>query len=441
MKILIQNGRVIDPKSGLDQIGDVMLVNGRIAAMPIHASRTDPAGHQLTHFGEQRAADRVIDARGCWVIPGLIDLNARLGEPGGEHAHMLQSELAAAGAGGVTSVVCPPDTSPVLDEPGLVEMLKFRAQKRHAARVFPLGALTRGLEGEALTAMVELADAGCVGFGQADKPIVNTQTLARAMQYAATYDYTTWLRPQDPWFGQGGVAASGAYATRLGLAGIPVMAETIALQTIFDLVRATMGRVHLQRVSSAAGVALVRAAKQEGLPVSADVSMNSLFLVDNDIGFFDSRMRLSPPLRTARDRDALRGAVLDGTLDAIVSDHTPVSEDGKLLPFAEAEVGATGLELLLHLVLRLAQESHISVLEALKPVTMRAAGVLGKSSIGHLSLQGQADVVVFDPRPTWLVTSKNIVSQGKHTPFSGFEMQGRVLATVVNGHLAFARND
>ena len=422
MKILIQGGRIIDPNSGLDSLGDVAVSNGRIASLGQAQQGFQP--------------DKVIDAKNCWVIPGLIDLNARLGEPGGEHAHMLQSELAAAGAGGVTSVVCPPDTSPVLDEPGLVEMLKFRAQKRHAARVFPLGALTRGLQGESLTAMVELADSGCVGFGQADVPVVNTQTLQRAMQYASTHGYTTWLRPQDTWLGKG-VAASGAYATRLGLAGVPVMAETIALQTIFDLVRATSAHVHLQRISSAAGVALLKAAKAEGLPVTADVSMNSLFLVDNDIGFFDSRMRLSPPLRGARDRAALRAGLLDGTIDAIVSDHTPVSEDGKLLPFAEAEVGATGLELFLNLLLRLAQDMKITTAEALKFVTMRPAKVLDKNSIGHLSVHGQADVVVFDPRINWTVNPGQLLSQGKHTPFSGFEMQGKVKATVVNGHLAY----
>jgi dihydroorotase len=422
MKILIQGGRIIDPSSGLDQQGDVAVSNGRIASLGRSAQGFQP--------------DKVIDASGCWVIPGLVDLNARLGEPGGEHAHMLQSELAAAGAGGVTSVVCPPDTSPVLDEPGLVEMLKFRAQKRHAARVFPLGALTRGLQGESLTAMVELSDAGCVGFGQADVPVVNTQTLQRAMQYASTHGYTTWLRPQDTWLGKG-VAASGAYATRLGLAGVPVMAETIALQTIFDLVRATSARVHLQRISSAAGVTLLKAAKAEGLPVTADVSMNSLFLVDNDIGFFDSRMRLSPPLRGSRDRTALRAGLQDGTIDAIVSDHTPVSEDGKLLPFAEAEVGATGLELLLNLLLRLAEDMKLSTADALKFVTMRPAKVLDKNSIGHLSVHGQADVVVFDPRINWTVNSGQLLSQGKHTPFSGFEMQGKVKATVVNGHLAY----
>ncbi|MDI9334759.1 MAG: dihydroorotase [Cytophagales bacterium] len=422
MKILIQGGRIIDTQSGMDAVGDVLVVNGRIASI----------GQAQQGF----QADKVIDAKGCWVIPGLVDLNVRLGEPGGEHAQMLQSELAAAGAGGVTSVVCPPDTSPVLDEPGLVEMLKFRAQKRHAARVFPLGALTRGLKGESLTAMLELADAGCVGFGQANEPIVNTQTLQRAMQYAATHGLTVWLSPQDAWLGKG-IAASGAYATRLGLAGIPVMAETIALQTIFDLQRNTGARVHLQRISSAAGVALLGAAKAEGLPVSADVSMHSLFLIDSDIGYFDSRMRLAPPLRQARDREALRAAVMDGTIDAIVSDHTPVSEDGKALPFGEAEVGATGLELLLNLTLRFAAESRMTTAQALACVSLRAAKVLGKDSLGHLSLHGQADVTVFDPRASWLVTPHNLLSHGKHTPFSGFEFEGRVRATVVNGHLAY----
>jgi dihydroorotase len=428
MKIVIQGGRIIDPQSGMDVIGDVAVSNGRIASI-------GQAPHGL---GANFAADKVIDAKGCWVMPGLVDLNARLGEPGGEHAHLLQSELAAAGAGGVTSVVCPPDTSPVLDEPGLVEMLKFRAQKRHAARVFPLGALTRGLKGESLTAMLELADAGCVGFGQAEVPIVNTLTLQRAMQYAATHELTVWLRPQDAWLGKG-IAASGPYATRLGLSGIPIMAETIALQTIFDLQRSTGARVHVQRISSGAGVALLKAAKAEGLAVTADVSMNSLFLVDNDIGYFDGRMRLSPPLRQSRDRVALRAAVIDGTIDAIVSDHTPVSEDGKALPFAEAEVGATGLELLLNLTLRFAAETKITTAQALACVSTRAAKVLAKDSIGHLSLHGQADVVVFDPAALWSVTAQNLLSHGKHTPFSGFEFVGKVKATLANGHIAYER--
>ena len=264
---------------------------------------------------------------------------------------MLDSELKAAVAGGVTSLVCPPDTDPVLDEPGLVDMLKFRAEKWHRSRVFPLGALTRQLQGDVLTEMAELTEAGCVGFSQAEVPLANTQVLQRALQYAATFGYTVWLRPQDLHLGKG-VAASGPLATRLGLSGVPVAAETIALHTIFALMRTTRARVHVCRISSAEGVELVRAAKKEGLLVTADVSINSLHLSDHDIGYFDSRARVTPVLRQPRDRDALRAALLDGTLDALVSDHTPIDIDGKTLPFAEAESGATGVELLLSLALK-----------------------------------------------------------------------------------------
>ena len=336
MKILIKNGRVIDPASGFDEVCDVALGAGRIVSIKNIASNFAPS--------------KVIDAKGCIVAPGIVDLAVRLREPGHEHEGMLESEMAAAVAGGVTSLVCLPDTEPVLDEPGLVEMLKFRAEKLHQARVFPLGALTRNLQGEILTEMVELTEAGCVGFSQAEVPLENTQVLQRALQYAGTFGYTTWLRPQELHLGRG-VAASGSLATRLGLAGVPVAAETIALHTILELVSATGARVHLCRLSSAAGVALVRRAKDEGLPVTCDVSINSLHLTDNDIGYFDSRMRLNPPLRQQRDRDALRQALADGTIDALVPDHTPVDEDAKTLPFAEAEPGATGLELLLALAL------------------------------------------------------------------------------------------
>jgi dihydroorotase len=355
---------------------------------------------------------------------------------------MLESELKAAVAGGVTSLVCPPDTDPVLDEPGLVEMLTFRAEKLHRSRVFPLGALTRGLQGAVLTEMAELTEAGCIGFSQAEVPIADTQVLQRALQYASTYSYTVWLRPQDLHLGKG-VAASGALATRLGLSGVPVAAETIALHTIFALMRSTQARVHVCRISSAEGVALVRAAKQEGLKVTADVSINSLHLSELDIGYFDSCARLIPVLRQARDRDALREGLKDGTLDVLVSDHSPVDVDAKALPFAEAEPGATGLELLLSLSLKWAHETGTPLLRALDVVTARPARIVGYGQgIGHLQVGGVADVVVFDPQDQWQVTSECLHSQGKHTPFgfarSGMALPGRVKATWVNGHLAFA---
>ncbi|MCY7316606.1 MAG: dihydroorotase [Rubrivivax sp.] len=431
MKIVIRNGRVIDPASGRDEVTDVTIASGRIVGIG------DAGDFQ---------ADRTIDASGLVVAPGLVDLAARLREPGQEHEGMLESELAAAAAGGVTSLVCPPDTDPVLDEPGLVEMLKFRARKLSRCRLFPLGALTRKLEGSALTEMVELTEAGCVGFSQADVMLADTLVLQRALQYAATHGYTVWLRPQDAWLGQG-VAAQGAMATRLGLSGVPVIAETVALHTLFELVRVTGARLHLCRMSSAAGVALLRAAKAEGLPVTADVSINSLHLTDVDIGYFNADMRLNPPLRQGADRDALRAGLADCTIDALVSDHNPVADDMKNLPFGEAEPGATGLELLLSLALRWAQDSGLPLATALARVTAGPVRVLGDAigslatSAGRLAEGGVADVCVFDAEATWAVEPARLASQGKHTPFAfastGMALSGRVRATLVAGTVAY----
>ena len=432
MRTLIHKGRVVDPASGLDEVADIAIADGKIQAI-VKKGESLPPGFQ---------ADKTFDAKACIVSPGLVDLQARLREPGYEHEGMLESELKAAVAGGVTSLVCPPDTDPVLDEPGLVEMLTFRAAKLHRSRVFPLGALTRGLEGGVLTEMAELTEAGCVGFSQAEVPIADTQVLQRALQYASTYGFTVWLRPQDLHLGRG-VAASGALATRLGLSGVPVAAETIALHTIFALMRSTQARVHLCRISSAEGVALIRAAKQEGLKVTADVSINSLHLSELDIGYFDSSARLTPVLRQAKDRDALREGLKDGTIDVLVSDHSPVDIDAKELPFAQAEPGATGLELLLSLSLKWAHETGVPLLRALDVVTAQPARILGQAtSIGQLQVGGVADVVVFDPQEEWQVTPEKLHSQGKHTPFgfvqSGMVLTGRVKATWVHGHLAFS---
>jgi dihydroorotase len=428
MNILIQGGRVIDPAIQLDTVADVAIANGKILAI----------GKPPADFAPQST----IVAKGCIVMPGLVDLSVRLREPGHEHEGMLASEIAAAVAGGITSVVCPPDTEPVLDEPGLVEMLRERAQRLHQSRVYPLGALTRNLQGEVLTEMLALTEAGCVGFSQAEVPLANTQVMQRALQYASTFGYTVWLRPQELYLGRG-VAASGPMATRMGLSGIPVAAETIALHTIFELVRATRTRVHLCRLSSAAGVALVRQAKLEGLPVTCDVSINSLHLCDVDMGYFDSRMRLNPPLRQQRDRDALRGGLADGCIDALVSDHTPVGADDKALPFAESEPGATGLELLLSLALKWSMDSGVGLAQALAVVTSGPAAVLGAAlgplaeSAGTLATGGVADICVLDPNAYWLVAPAALRSQGRNTPFGGYELPGRVRATLVGGHVAY----
>ncbi|QDZ28870.1 dihydroorotase [Noviherbaspirillum sp. UKPF54] len=428
MKIHIKNGRLIDPANGIDAQKDVFIAGGKVVGIG-----DAPAGF---------AAGKTIDATGKIVAPGLVDLSARLREPGYEYKATLESEMQAAMQGGVTSLVCPPDTDPVLDEPGLVEMLKHRAKGLNQAHVYPLGALTAGLKGEALTEMAELTEAGCIGFSQADHPVLDTTVLMRAMQYAQTFGYTVWLRPQDPYLGINGIAHSGPVASRLGLSGVPVISETIQLHTIFELMRATGVRVHLCRLSSAAGLDLVRAAKKEGLPVTCDVGAHHVHLTEVDIGYFDSNARVTPPFRSQRDRDAIRQALLDGTIDAICSDHTPVDNDEKLLPFGEASPGATGLELLLSLALKWADEcidkSQQPLLKSLAKVTSDAARVTGLAS-GRLSVGSVADVCVFDPQARWKVDAKALASQGKHTPFLGYELTGRVTTTIVAGHIAFER--
>ena len=419
MNILITNGRVIDPASGFDQRADVALADGKVYGIG------DVSGFK---------ADRTLDAAGCIVAPGLVDLAARLREPGYEHEGMLGSEMAAAVAGGVTSLVCLPDTDPVLDEPGLIEMLRFRASKQNGARLFPLGALTRNLAGEVLTEMAALTEAGCIGFTQADVALADTQVLQRALLYASTFGYTVWLRPQDRDLGKG-VAASGPLATRLGLSGVPVAAETIAIFTIVELMKSTGARVHLCRLSSAAGVQLVREAKATGLPLTCDVSINSLLLIDTDIGYFDSRARLNPPLRQQRDRDALSAGLADGTIDALVSDHTPVDADAKTLPFAESEAGATGLELLLPLALQWGEQSGVGLVRALRVVTSAPARLLTAAGAGQLTTGGVADVCVIDPEIEWQVQPETLRSHGKSTPFAGYALRGRARHTLVAGRL------
>lgn len=426
MKLHIKNGRLIDPANHIDAHQDVFISAGKVIGI----------GQPPADFNP----NKTIDASGLVVAPGLVDLSARLREPGYEYKATLESEMQAAMQGGITSLLCPPDTDPVLDEPGLVEMLKHRAKSLNQAHVYPLGALTVGLKGQALTEMAELTDAGCIGFAQADEPILDTTVLLSALQYAKTFDYTVWLRPQDPHLGRNGIAHSGPTASRMGLSGVPVMSETIALYTIFELVRATGARVHLCRLSSAAGLELVRAAKREGLPITCDVGAHHIHLSDMDIGFFDSNARINPPFRSQRDRDAIRAALADGTIDAICSDHTPVDDDEKLLPFGEASPGATGLELLLSLSLKWAEQTGAAnaLSQAVAKVTSDAARVAGLAA-GSLKIGDVADICLFDPAAQWKVEAKALASQGKHTPFIGYELRGQVKTTIVAGHVAFER--
>jgi dihydroorotase len=417
MSLHIKNGRVVDPASGKDAVGDVYVADGKIV-------------------DGIRKADKTIDAKGLVVAPGFIDLSVRLREPGQEHKATLESEMAAAVAGGVTSVACPPDTDPPLDEPGLVDMLRRRAKALARARVYPIGALTEKLEGKSLTEMGQLTDAGCVAFSQANAPIADTQVLWRALQYAATFGYPVWLRAEDLWLAKGGVAHDGEIATRLGLPGIPPFAETVALATLLELVRATGARVHVCRLSTAGAVELMRRAKAERLPVTCDVAIHHVHLSDVDIGYFDSQCRLEPPLRGQRDRDALSRALADGVIDCLCSDHTPVDDDGKHLPFGEAEPGATGLELLLPLALKWGASHKLALPAALARITSEPARILGVAS-GRIAHGAPGDLVVFDPQAAVRVAPETLKSQGKNTPFLGYELAGRVRCTVVAGNLVY----
>jgi dihydroorotase len=424
VKLEIANGRVVDPKHGVDRKASLYIAAGRVAAIGDAPSGWRPS--------------RVIDASGLVVCPGLVDAAARLREPGLEYKATLESETNAAVAGGVTSLACPPDTDPPLDEPGLVEMLKHRARLLNRAHVYPVGALTLGLKGLAITEMGELAEAGCIAFSQADAAIADTRVLLHAMQYAATFGYRVWLRPQDADLARGGFAHDGEVATRLGLAAIPSCAETIALDTIFSLARTTGAQVHVARVSTHEGVERVRAAKRSGLAVTCDVSAHHVHLCDIDIGWFNSNCHLVPPLRGGRDRDGLRAGLADGTIDLICSDHAPVDDDAKQLPFAESEPGATGLELLLPLTLKWARETRTELSRALACITVRPASVLGIDA-GHLAIGAAADVCIFDPDAWWKIERGSLRSQGKNTPFLGFEVAGRVVFTIVGGEVVYER--
>ena len=422
MKIHIKNGHVIDPKNNIDTKVDVFIAAGKIAGIG-----SAPDGFVANH---------TIDAAGLMVTPGFVDLSARLREPGSDYKATLKSELQAAIAGGVTSLACPPDTSPVLDEPGLVEMLKHRAKLLNLAHVYPLGALTRNLEGKLLTEMHALTNAGCVGFSQADNAMTDTLVLWRAFEYAATFKYTIFLRAEDYYLGLNGVAHDGEIASRLGLKGIPAAAESLAIATILRIAQQTNTRIHLCRISTAEGVDLIRQAKKNGIAVTADVSAQHCHLTEMEIGYFNAHANLKPPLRSTRDKSALCLGLKDGTIDAICSDHTPVNDDAKLLPFAEAEAGATGLELLLPLTLKWATDNKASMRDAIAKITSQSASILNIAA-GDLSINANADIAIFNPHTEWHVQASQLKSQGKNTPFLGHTLLGQVQYTLLNGQVCY----
>jgi dihydroorotase len=422
MRLIIRGGRVIDPSSGLDRVADIFIADGRIRGIG-----DAPAGF---------SADQSIDAHGLAVCPGLVDLAARPREPGLTHKADIASEARAAVAGGITTLCCPPDTQPTVDTASVVEHLRRRAE--HAGvRLTPLGALTKGLEGQLLSNMASLKDAGCAAVSDGGRPVANARVLRRAMEYAQTFDLPVLLTPNDPSLSEGGLMHEGGVATRMGLAGIPQAAETAALGRDLALVEQTGARTHFGRLSSRRGAELIARAQREGLPVTGDVAIHQLFFTEQDLWGFESAFRVEPPFRSMIDREGLRRAVAEGTL-ALCSDHQPHEPDAKHAPIASAAPGISGLDSLLALVLRLVDEGVLPLREALARITCDPARILGLD-VGVLAQDRPADLCIFDPDAVWRLQPETMHSRGKNSPFIGWEFTGRVAYSLVNGALVYRR--
>lgn len=423
-RLHIRNARVIDPAQRIDQIGDVWIADGNISGV-LHA----PAGF---------IADSVIDATGLVLCPGLVDLRARLREPGQEHKGTIASECAAAVAGGITTLCCPPDTDPIIDTPAVVDLIHHRAGVAAKARVVTLGALTQGLKGAQLSEMNALKQAGCVGVSNALKPINDAQVMRRAMEYAASLGLTVFLHCEDPWL-SGGVMHESPVSVRLGLTGIPEIAETIAVSRDLLLIQQSGVRAHFANLSTARAVQMVSRAQHDGLPVTADVTAHHLHLTDMDLSDFNANCHVRPPLRGARDREGLINGLQRGALAAICSDHQPHDVDAKLAPFADTEAGISALETLLPLALRAGEEAGLALPDILARLTQAPAKILGIDA-GTLAIGANADLCMFDPAEFWTIDPKTFISQGHNTPFSGWELKGRVSYTLVGGRIVFQRN-
>lgn len=424
--LLIKGGRVIDVAKGIDELTDVYVSGSKIAA--------------VGEAPEKFKTNNVIDARGCVVAPGLVDVAARLREPGLESKGTIRSETRAAAAGGITTLCVPPDTDPVIDAQAEVELIRRLAKRAGYAWVVILGALTKGLEGDHLADMGLLKDAGVVGVSNALHPVTNTKVLRRAMEYAATFKLPVFVHPQEGWLARNGMAHEGAVAGRLGLPGIPEAAETTEIARVLALVEHTGARVHFCRLSTRRGVKMIERAREDGLRVSADVSVAHLHLTEADLLNFNAMAYVTPPFRTALDRDGLREGVANGTIMAICSDHQPHESDAKLRPFMDTEPGISALETLLPLTLRLVEEGILTLNQALERLTCGPGKVLGTGA-GTLTKGAVADLCVFDPTLSWQLNGQTMLSRGHNSPFLNMEMAGRVVHTVHEGRLTYSLDD
>lgn len=422
MRTVIKHGRIVDPANKLDKVADLFIENGKIVAIG-----KDPAGY---------TPEQIVEAKNRIVCPGLVDLSARLREPGQEYKATIASETAAAASAGITSICCPPDTSPVIDTSAVAELIHQRALLANKAKVYCLGALTSNLKGKTLANMHTLKTAGCIGVSNAYAAIGDTAVLRRALEYAATCNLTVHLFCEDDGLRNNGVIHEGMMSVRLGLPGIPETAETIAVSRALLLIEQTETKVHFCRISSARSLELIAQAKQQGLSVTADVGISHLYLTEIDLAGFNSLCHVRPPLRTTRDRDELRKALVTGTLDVICSDHQPHDEDAKAAPFGLTEPGVSTLDVLLSLSLQLVQDKVLDLQTAIAALTINPAKIAGIDA-GHLGKGAAADVCIIDPELSWVAEKETLASAGKNCPFLGWEMTGKVTHTLLDGNIVY----
>jgi dihydroorotase len=423
--ILFKNARLIDPATDREERGGVLVCDGVIRAV----------GPQVTE-----AADaQIIDCGGQVLAPGLIDMRAFIGEPGGPYRETLKSAGEAAAAGGVTTVVSMPDTSPALDDPAVIDFIVRRARDTSVVNIRPAAALTKGLEGQEMAEIGRLKEAGAIAFTDGARSVTNAQVMRRALTYARDFDALIIHHVEDPNLVGQGVMNEGEFASRLGLPGIPCEAETVMLERDIRLVRLTGGRYHAAMISCADSAEIVRGAKEKGLPVTCGVSINHLALNENDIGDYRTFLKLSPPLRHENDRQAMIEALADGTIDVIVSDHNPQDVENKRLPFAEAANGAVGLETLLSAALRLVHSGRVSLPRLLRAMSTKPAEILGLPA-GRLTVGAPADLIVFDPDAPYVLDKRQLKSLSKNSPFDEARLEGQVTITMVAGRVVFQRD-
>ncbi len=417
--IRIENARIIDPDTSRDEVG-VLCIDGE----------------RIVSEDSLKSADTIIDANGKWVCPGVVDLCAYMSKPGQDFKASFANEAKAAVASGITSIACPPDIHPLIDNPAAVELILRTAADTGNVKIFPIGALTEGLAGERLAEMYTLKQAGCIAVSNATKPLLNNEIFRRTLEYAASTDLTVFYAPEDPWLKNNGTVNEGEISTRLGLPPVPHTAETVAVSTALLLMEQTGAKIHLTSLSTARSVDMVRKAKAEGLPVSAGVDICHLFLTDMDVDNYHANCHLVPPLRGLEDKNALWTGVLDGTIDVVCSTHQPISLDAKAVPFTSTPPGASTIEMFLPLFLDFLSNNKVNPVSGLGMVTKNAARIINRP-LGSLSPGSIADVIIFDPDISWVADISKLTSNGKSTPFANWQMQGKVSHTIIDGVLVY----